>query len=63
MKKECNNYQQLPEKQRLLIYGFSEEQIKELTKKKKLDTVHGTYMLVNGELILKQGKNVKKVDL
>ena len=62
MKKEVNNYQQLSEEQKLLNYGFSEEQVKELTKKKKLDTTHGTYTLVNGELILKQGKNIKKIE-
>ena len=50
-------------RQKLLEYGFSEDQIKALLKKKKLDTVHGTYTLVGNELILKQGKNVKKVDL
>ena len=49
--------------QKLLEYGFNEDQIKALLKKKKLDTVHGTYTLVGNELILKQGKNVKKVNL
>lgn len=62
MKKEYNNYQQLSEGQRLLIYGFSEEQIIELLKKKRLDTSHGTYTLANRELILKQGKNIKKIE-
>ena len=49
--------------QKLLEYGFSKDQIKTLIEKKKLDTVHGIYMLADGELILKQGKNVKKVNL
>lgn len=49
--------------QKLLEYGFSEDQIKALLKTKKIDTVHGTYTLADGELILKQGKKVKKVDL
>lgn len=49
--------------QKLLEYGFNEDQVKVLLKTKKIDTVHGTYTLVDGELILKQGKNVKKVDL
>lgn len=49
--------------QKLLEYGFSEGQIKVLLKTKKIDTVHGTYTLVGNELMLKQGKNVKKVDL
>lgn len=47
----------------MLEYGFSEDQVKALIKGKKLITVHGIYILANGELMLKQGKNVKKVDL
>lgn len=62
MEKEVNNYQQLSEEQRLLNYGFGEEQIKELTKKKKLNTTHGIYTLVDGRLVLKQGKNIKKIE-
>lgn len=50
-------------KQKLLEYGFSEDQVKELLKCKKLDTVHGTYVLVCGEIRLKQGKSIKKVEL
>lgn len=50
-------------KQKLLEYGFSEDQVKVLLKSKKLDTVHGTYTLADGELMLKQGKSIKKVEL
>lgn len=49
--------------QKLLEYGFSEDQVKTLIEKKKLDTVHGIYMLAGERLILKQGDNIKKVEL
>lgn len=39
---------------KLLDYGFSDLQVSQLLKTKKLNTGHGQYKIMNGQLFLKR---------
>ena len=47
--------------EKLLNYGFSQDQIKELLKKKSLKTIHGKYEIFEGNVYLHKKDIIKLV--